>query len=447
MQTAIASHLVSLTHANGVQLDASDCETLKSLAPALPALIAPVLDQFYDHVLGMADLASMFRDDAHVAFAKNAQTRHWLRLFSGQIDDDYRASATRIGEAHERIGLDQSRYLGGYAFVMQQLLPAIVRHAQAQGRDMDADIAAVTKAAFLDMDLALSVYRDVSDRRYAANLEQLATTLESQIGSFVETCAATASTVADAATQLATQAQQSVDHVNSVAAASSQTADSVEEISSTMETLSAAISDIGRQSDVCLEIVHEAIASTQFADQAVDELRARTQEIETVLKLIEKVAGQTRLLALNATIEAARAGEAGRGFAVVASEVKSLANETEHSTARIAGLIDTMQAATSNAVKAIETIRSQTGRLNGVTDDLTSSVARQDANSRAIAHGLQEASVGAAEVSQKSHMVANASQAVDSEAGRLLEVARQLAEDNRSLRDSVASFLRNLRAA
>lgn len=69
------------------------------------------------------------------------------------------------------------------------------------------------------------------------------------------------------------------------------------------------------------------------------ELHKKSEQMGSIVELINDVASQTELLALNASIEAARAGEAGKGFAVVASEITSLAGQTEDATGKIVNLI------------------------------------------------------------------------------------------------------------
>jgi len=71
-------------------------------------------------------------------------------------------------------------------------------------------------------------------------------------------------------------------------------------------------------------------------------LKENSENIRSILKMVEEFSDQTNLLALNAAIEAARAGEAGRGFAVVADEVRTLSVKVSDATHQISDFITQM---------------------------------------------------------------------------------------------------------
>ncbi|WP_438970842.1 methyl-accepting chemotaxis protein [Methylophaga sp.] len=99
--------------------------------------------------------------------------------------------------------------------------------------------------------------------------------------------------------------------------------------------------------------IKELAAMVKTNADAINDLQVESENIGTVLTVIQSIAEQTNLLALNAAIEAARAGESGRGFAVVADEVRTLAQKSQQSTEEIKTIIERLQSGANKCVEGM----------------------------------------------------------------------------------------------
>lgn len=100
-----------------------------------------------------------------------------------------------------------------------------------------------------------------------------------------------------------------------------------------------------------MENIRGAVSKTA---SAVEKLGARSEEIGSILNVIDEITDQTTLLALNAAILAAQAGEHGKGFSVVANEIKDLAERTAFSTKEIDNLIHVVRQELADAIIAMD---------------------------------------------------------------------------------------------
>ncbi|WP_111494881.1 methyl-accepting chemotaxis protein [Marinobacter bohaiensis] len=117
------------------------------------------------------------------------------------------------------------------------------------------------------------------------------------------------------------------------------------------------------------EVMQQLAEQMEKAVDGIGELDKQSQTINSIIQNISGIADQTNLLALNAAIEAARAGDQGRGFAVVADEVRQLASRTSDATEEIFGVVGKNQTLTSDAVRIIESGKTQTEEVRGLVNE------------------------------------------------------------------------------
>ncbi len=419
-------------------------EFWKIVEPALPA----ILDGFYQHVTSEPHLRSLIGDK--IPHLKQAQTRHWQRLFAGRFDADYYEGVHAIGQMHHRIGLEPRWYIGGYTYVLERLSDLAVRAHRFSPARLQAVLAAMNAAIMLDMDIAISVYQEallLEREQRGRKVDALLRGFEEQTAALVGKVAAAASDLRATAEKLSGTTSTTTQQVTNVAAAVEEASVNVQTVASAAEELHSSIAEIARQVAQSSTIAGKAVDDARRTDTIVKTLASGAQRIGDVVGLINSIAGQTNLLALNATIEAARAGDAGKGFAVVASEVKSLANQTAKATEDIGKQILDIQTATGEAVQAIESIAHTIEELSAIASSIASAVEEQGSATQEIARNVQEAASGTQHVSANIAGVSDGAKETGAAAGRVLTAASDLSGQAEQLRTDVRAFISDVKAA
>jgi methyl-accepting chemotaxis protein len=305
--------------------------------------------------------------------------------------------------------------------------------------------AAMADAARLRQEQQDHERRVVEERRQS--MLALASRFESSVQGIVERVALASQQMHGEARQMQTIADSSCRQLIEVGTLSETASQNVSTVAEAADQLSGTVNQINQQVNEALKVAHDAVAQAQRTDETVAGLAVGAQRIGEVVGLINDIAAQTNLLALNATIEAARAGEAGKGFAVVANEVKSLANQTARATGEIRQQIELMQTNTGQAVAAIRSISTIIGAVSDITGSIASAVGTQGQATTNIAHGIRQAASGTEGVSANLERVQEGSEAVGRAAASVLTVVGSLNNDADGLRQQVAAFLAQVRAA
>lgn len=275
-------------------------------------------------------------------------------------------------------------------------------------------------------------------------------------------------TINDTSVQVSSSAQETQATAAQLAEAAEQQALQIESASRQITVIAENIDDVSRRSaesaDVAMRSVQIASKGADVVRQTIhgmDNIRGQiqetakrikrlgesSQEIGSIIELINDIAEQTNILSLNAAIQAASAGEAGRGFAVVADEVQRLAERASNATKRIETLVQTIQSDTNEAVNSMEQTTAEVvagarlaedaglalGEIESVSGDLSKLI--QD-----ISHASKEQSQAAGGITEAMAVIQEITKQTSQGAGHTAESVGNLAKLAADLRRSVANF-------
>ena len=275
-------------------------------------------------------------------------------------------------------------------------------------------------------------------------------------------------TITDTSVQVAASSQETQATALQLAEASNHQAEQITAASGRINEIAASIEQVSRNSTESAEVAQRSVViaaegagvvreTIQGMDQIRDQIQETSkrikrlgessQEIGSIVELINDISEQTNILALNAAVQAAAAGETGRGFAVVADEVQRLAERTSGATRRIEGLVQAIQADTNEAVSSMEQTTAEVvsgarlaedagtalGEIERVSNDLNNLI-------KGISSAAQQQSSAALDITQTMGVIRQITSQTSLGAGQTAESIGHLAQLAADLRRSVADF-------
>ncbi|HHV61025.1 MAG TPA: methyl-accepting chemotaxis protein [Firmicutes bacterium] len=356
------------------------------------------------------------------------------------IKDQLAAIAAGGGDLTKEIRVKSSDETGQLAGAFNQFVGSL-RGIIRQSMDIAGRVATSGEQLSASMDEAVKITQQI-----ATSIEQVAKGATEQSVAAQATSGATTE-MGSAITQIARGAEEQAASASEAVKVVEDMVENIHKAVSMIQEAAAAASANDRSAAAGSEAVSKVVANMSgiervVADAAsrINQLGEQSQQIGTIIEVIDDIAERTNLLALNAAIEAARAGEHGRGFAVVADEVRKLAERSSKATKEIAGLLSHITGGISEAVKAMvkgtEEVRNgsalarDAGKALEEILDVTIKGQRSLEQVVAFTESLNE---GASRVSQAVERIASIARAN-------LEATRAMARNSERVEQDIASI-------
>jgi methyl-accepting chemotaxis protein len=275
----------------------------------------------------------------------------------------------------------------------------------------------------------------------------LTRTLSRQIGSAVQHVQSSSSELQTAANQQATGAKEQATAMSEITTTISELLATSKQIAESAKRVAHIAEETAKGARSGEETVAKASDSIGGIKRQVDlivthmlDLGKKSQQIGSILEIINELAEQTNILAINATVEAAGAGETGKRFAVVADEIRKLADRVGGSAKEIRSLIDEVRAAvnltvmtTEGGTKAVDTGARQFSDVTAAFRQIVGLVSTTTEAAREIELSTKQQSTAVEQLNIAVADVAQATRETEASSGQTFQTASQLAGLSRDL--------------
>jgi methyl-accepting chemotaxis protein len=271
--------------------------------------------------------------------------------------------------------------------------------------------------------------------------------LQSNVNDTISGLGTTISSIREASETLTGNSREMQSSSDSLSKRTEQQAASLEETAAALDEITANVSNSSKRAEEARTVAIQANESARHsgavvanAVDAMGKIEQSSEQISSIIGVIDEIAFQTNLLALNAGVEAARAGEAGKGFAVVAQEVRELAQRSAKAAKEIKDLIRNSSVDVESGVKLV----SETGdALKTIEGYIVTINQHMDS----IATSAREQSVGLSEVNTAVNQMDQVTQQNAAMVEEANAAGATLANEAARLRELIGQFQLNEAAA
>lgn len=134
-----------------------EADTLRSLLPIAEESRARMIDELYDHFLGIPEIAAFLQDEQLLKRLKLSHGVWFVNLFLGVYDNKYLHDLQLIGQVHVRIGLN-AHFVNAAMQVVRRFAVGMIRENFTDREERRTKTEAMEKILDMNLDIITASY-------------------------------------------------------------------------------------------------------------------------------------------------------------------------------------------------------------------------------------------------------------------------------------------------